>query len=60
MITTDEGKHENGGSDTLMLYYNSVFALVSGSVNHSIPVYTLIAEIILHYSNHSPRSIIQL
>ena len=32
----------------LMLYY-SVFSLVSGSVN----LYTLIAEIILHYSNQT-------
>ena len=35
MITTDEGRHENG-ADT----YYSVFPLVSGSVNHSIPLYT--------------------
>ena len=37
MITTDEGmKMED---QILMLYY-SVFPLVSGSVNHSIPLYT--------------------
>ena len=34
-----------------MLYY-SVFLIVSGSVNHSI-LYTLIAEIILRYSNQT-------
>ena len=35
----------------LMLYY-SVFPLVSGSVNHPY-LYTLIADIILRYSNQT-------
>ena len=36
MITTDEGRHENGGSDT----YHSVFPLVSDSVNLYSCLYT--------------------
>ena len=49
MITTDEGRHENEGSDT----YYSVFPLVSGSVNHSIPLYT-------NSRNHSANQTVQV
>ena len=39
----DEGRHENGGSDTNVVLYivrQSVFPLVSGSVMHSMHAFT--------------------
>ena len=46
VISTDEGRHENGGSDINVVLYNYVFLLVSGSVNHSIPLYRYL---FIHY-----------
>ena len=50
-VTTDEGRHVNGGSDLMLYSSQSFFSLLFKfcHVFHALLVYTLIAVIILRY-----------
>ena len=56
MITTNEGRHESGGSDTIIVRH-AVYVCVSSSfqVLSCMPllfIHALLAVIILYYSKH--------